>query len=525
MISFPTPYPDELIYSVYARYHFRSGNLNHESTLKDLFGKVIHVSGIEFSFAINRLLSNLPIGSRYNAEDFILNNTLYPFYSAFLPKENVDIIYSLMLSDKGTGLQVKSGILTSGIKKNEYLRFCKKCFIENLENYGEAFWHRKFQIPGLIVCSKHKCFLIDSKVSTFNDIKRGYVTANEENCIDDLDCFDKLYSNSIYQEDEGRRNLIKQDVLDRSIKLAEEVEYLLNHKIKNQELQFFINKYIDALKSVSLTTEGGFIYSERLQEVFFKYHGETFLEITQSNIDIENRCNWLRLFLRKNKSIRHPIRHLLFCQFAGINLEDLFNHNQLGTGRVVSKVTYEPYRKMEDVRREWLKLIEENPRKSRGELSELNKGNHIWLLRYDKEWYDKVSPARKKIVVPKDKKDWNRIDEELVKKAREAVDRELSSKEKPVRITKGYLLKKIYDNKRISSFDKLPLIKQYIVSVTETLEVYRDRKIKWTIKELIEEGYGVTMWKVIRKMGIGVKTSEEFKEKVVKEINNLTSNI
>ncbi|MBC2582780.1 TnsD family Tn7-like transposition protein [Clostridium sp. DJ247] len=520
MINFPTPYPNELLYSVYARYHFRSGNLNYESTLKDLFGKVIHVSGIEFSFAINRLLSNLPIGSRYNAKDFIQNNTLYPFYSAFLPKENADTIYSLMLSDIGTGLQVKSGILTSGIKKNEYLRFCPECFMEDIVNYGETFWHRNHQIPGLIVCSKHKCFLKDSKVSTFIDIKRGYFTANEENCIDDLDCFDKLYSNGTYQEIEGRRNLIKHDVLDRSIKLSEGVEYLLNHKIKNQEIQFFINKYIDALKSISLTTDGGFIYPEKLQEAFLKYHGEAFLEMTQSNIDIENGYNWLRLFLRKNKSIRHPIRHLLFCQFAGINLEGLFNYNQLGTGRVASKVTYEPYRKKEDVRREWLKLIEENPGKSRGELSELSKGNHIWLLRYDKEWYNKVSPKRKKMIVPENKKDWNKSDKEILSIVIKAVNEMLASKEKPIRIRKGSIIRYIANDVRIKSLEKLPLTREYINSVTETLDAYRERKMKWAIQESIEEGHGVTMWKVIRKMGIGVKISEEFKEKVVKEINN-----
>ena len=37
---FPTPYPDELWYSVLGRYHVRSGNPNSATTLRELFGEV-----------------------------------------------------------------------------------------------------------------------------------------------------------------------------------------------------------------------------------------------------------------------------------------------------------------------------------------------------------------------------------------------------------------------------------------------------------------------------------------------------
>lgn len=36
---FPTPYPDELWYSVLGRYHVRSGNPNSATTLRELFGE------------------------------------------------------------------------------------------------------------------------------------------------------------------------------------------------------------------------------------------------------------------------------------------------------------------------------------------------------------------------------------------------------------------------------------------------------------------------------------------------------
>lgn len=42
MLSFfPTPYPDELWYSVIARYHTHSGALSWQATMKALFGNAV----------------------------------------------------------------------------------------------------------------------------------------------------------------------------------------------------------------------------------------------------------------------------------------------------------------------------------------------------------------------------------------------------------------------------------------------------------------------------------------------------
>lgn len=38
MTFFPVPYEDEVLYSVLARYHVRSGNISYKATMRDLFG-------------------------------------------------------------------------------------------------------------------------------------------------------------------------------------------------------------------------------------------------------------------------------------------------------------------------------------------------------------------------------------------------------------------------------------------------------------------------------------------------------
>ncbi|EAQ6061414.1 transposase, partial [Salmonella enterica] len=79
MLSFfPTPYPDELMYSVFARYHARSGNVSFKSTLQDLFGSEAIVSSIGFSSQLHALIQRLPKGAVYTDDDFIDKHTIFP---------------------------------------------------------------------------------------------------------------------------------------------------------------------------------------------------------------------------------------------------------------------------------------------------------------------------------------------------------------------------------------------------------------------------------------------------------------
>ena len=78
---FPTPYPDELWYSVLGRYHVRSGNPNSATTLRELFG-VESVGGMgNFlpNCGIRRVAEKLPEGV-LDEREVALNHTLFlPF--------------------------------------------------------------------------------------------------------------------------------------------------------------------------------------------------------------------------------------------------------------------------------------------------------------------------------------------------------------------------------------------------------------------------------------------------------------
>jgi hypothetical protein len=68
MLSFfPTPYPDELLYSILARYHIRSGNKNYSQTDIEAFNYCSHqFYKISLPSNLNYLVNNLPVSSKQN---------------------------------------------------------------------------------------------------------------------------------------------------------------------------------------------------------------------------------------------------------------------------------------------------------------------------------------------------------------------------------------------------------------------------------------------------------------------------
>ncbi len=160
---FPTPYPDELLYSLVARYHIRSGNKSFRQTHEELFETVeLQPDKIVLPNNLNFLVSQLPQGSQLTVESLIKRNTLHPFFRSFLtPIE----IYSFKNSLRSkSSISISQAAKISDKERNQKLKFCPLCYAEEEKRYGEAYWHRQHQIPGMLVCLKHEVPLLDSKI-------------------------------------------------------------------------------------------------------------------------------------------------------------------------------------------------------------------------------------------------------------------------------------------------------------------------------------------------------------------------
>jgi hypothetical protein len=59
--------------------------------------------------------------------------------------------------------------------------------------------------------------------------------------------------------------------------------------------------------------------------------------------------------------------------------------------------------------------------------------------------------------------------------------------------------------------EQMPLTKAYLESVTESVEDFQIRRIKWAIKLLDDSPEEIQRWKVIRVAGLGENLSERVK--------------
>lgn len=181
---FPTPYPDELWYSVLGRYHVRSGNPNSATTFRELFGaeSVGGMGNFLPNCGIRRVAEKLPEGV-LDERDIALHHTLFPYTFRFQ-----DLATKEKLLEKALSEKVRFPIKLPKPYTSTVLKYCPLCMREDRERYGEAYWHVTHQIPYVTICTKHRCRLRmkdNMKKWTLND--NLFLPMDEEEIEADLD--------------------------------------------------------------------------------------------------------------------------------------------------------------------------------------------------------------------------------------------------------------------------------------------------------------------------------------------------
>ncbi|WP_052350007.1 TnsD family Tn7-like transposition protein [Virgibacillus sp. SK37] len=150
----------------------------------------------------------------------------------------------------------------------------------------------------------------------------------------------------------------------------------------------------------------------------------------------------------------------------------------------------------------WLSLQWKHPQKSIKQLREVEKALYMRLYRNDKEWLKANSPTPLKRTSTT-RINWNKRDEEVLKKVTQVVENLLKQDSKPVRITYskvGYLIgKRALLEKKL---DKLPRTRFYLQDKIETVEEFQKRRILYTIKHFQKNGEELIPWKILRYSGI-----------------------
>lgn len=159
--SFPDLYPDELLYSLFARYYAQSGHIAYVFAAEAIFENRSTKPDIEFMDGLTAE-TKLLLTREQTLAEIVEKHTLFPHYARFLVRSRRrQALQMLLRTDEryhNLLYQCKSKHVT------RHLRYCPLCAAEDREQYGETYWHRSHQLQGVDICPLHKCFLHDSTV-------------------------------------------------------------------------------------------------------------------------------------------------------------------------------------------------------------------------------------------------------------------------------------------------------------------------------------------------------------------------
>lgn len=309
---FPTPYPDECFYSIFCRYYVRSGISSSEVVTKQFFGcdRSLLVSTIYFPRKFERLDYWVSPESGITSGDLICSHTAYPYHSI----SYIDDVYRQM--EKA----IREGIPENGIDSlvrrmmskgkytstGQYLRYCPECVRDDIKKYGETYWHRLPQLPGVVYCPEHGCEIKNSSAPLEEMRVRIYPASY---VLRDMKC--------------GEEN-IHLRYRDEYLSIARETAWLLEHGRLFGGQKEVSRKYREMMRERNyIDFHGTKSDGNALRQDFVERYGERFIkELLPYDGD---PFYWLR-YLRECIGFNlRPLHHILLMKFFAGTVEGFLN--------------------------------------------------------------------------------------------------------------------------------------------------------------------------------------------------------
>lgn len=275
------PYPDELVGSLLSR-AMRQMGLSQKRLIPLLTGRNIssHSSVITSHAGIARAFG-------MDLEEFIRNHTLLPYTTAFMPQHDRDRIVTSVLANH-------HNICTAAISQNatkaiSHLKLCATCKAEDLKRYGETYWRRSHQLPGVLLCSTHERFLHLSNAEVRS--RRPIVPPNEALSV------------------RANTYRVPQDTLAQISRFSEQA---LRWQFPSRD---WTEHYRDLASKTGYALRSGQIFGEVLSLDLGAFYGEPYLDALGAKIYVDRRNAWPALLVRASGPNSTALKHVLLNVF------------------------------------------------------------------------------------------------------------------------------------------------------------------------------------------------------------------
>lgn len=556
--AFPSSFEDELLYSILARFHKRSGNDAIKQTVKDLYGSV-KCAVVDFPCNLSVLADNIPL-KNFEVMNIIQKHTLLPYYKPFIKADDYKRFVDIMSSETiNTNIHMELGIPANLVRNSKYLKYCQLCCSDEIKLYEECYWHRVHQLPGVLVCPYHKCSLVYSD-------QRYYERENRHEFV-------PLNNNVNNKNINIVPICINSCELEFFYYIAEQSLYLLRNSNLLPSVEK-VNEYIKGqLEQQGFLTLGGSIKFKSFLPRFHETLSNETLKKIGLNFSGSSEGTWLHKILRQ-KGKFHPLKYLTVLFFFNkATLKEIANYKkekqypfgsppylclnkasehykkavienveisvESKTKKLVGTFSCEcgfiySRRGPDKVEEDRFKIgrIKEFGWKWKEKLADLNKQPGLSLRKIAKDMGTDVKTIKKYSRVDTNKKknksenvekkvtgrkptnknikstqriDWGIRDRNLAQLAYNTSIQILSKKRE--RVSKGRIGKMLGISSLLNTkIIKLPLTRIILIIICESVEDYQKRRIINVCNSLKANGSAIRDWKVRRLAGLKVLT-------------------
>jgi hypothetical protein len=156
----PRPFPDELLGSIWVRTVRRAG-LPVRTVARVLTGGRKWAPGLFTAGHIREWGALLGI----DPVEVLWKHTVFPYATAFFERPVFDAALAAALATGEAAIGM--GAVTQSVSDHVRLRrFCAACAREERRRWGESYWHRGHNLPGVLLCLRHDLPLRETELQT-----------------------------------------------------------------------------------------------------------------------------------------------------------------------------------------------------------------------------------------------------------------------------------------------------------------------------------------------------------------------
>ena len=492
---FPVAYDDELLYSLISRYHRHTCSPGYKQTLNELFGSRTVAAVVDLPAHLEQLQQHTKHITRQSAHDILWRQTLFPAYAPFLEIELAEKVKGSMFSGYGGDIHTRAGISAGSVKRPEKLRICPECLSDQVQQNGEAYWQRLFQIAGVLVCPLHCCELKSTPVP--------YVPANKHQY---------MVTAATFLKEEDRFTGLEMEKL---ALIASDFNQLLQGHYKPTTHVEWTVRYRQLLNDSQLIRRKTVKQAELL-DGFTLFWGRNILAALSSPVSRGDEHSWLTAMTRKHRKNIHPVRHILLYRYlAGNNapLADMFKQPVSNREPEVSTVRKRLYTSgTAKDRKHWLSLQKDHPKLFAKQLRQIEPALYGRLYRQDREWLQNHTPRQQRSIPKNNRVDWAKRDRSLARKIIREYQN-LKKEENRPRCSAKLLAQKAGCLSMVEKhLAQLPVIEQVLKKYAESIVEYQCQRIDWVVSRMQREQESILSWKIYRRANIRASVSEEVKD-------------